>query len=380
MREQEVEPRDGLSVALTIDSTIQQIVESALAEGMEKNAPKSISAIVVRPRTGEILAMASLPTFDPNHLERSTLDDQRNRIITDAPEPGSTFKIVVVSGALNDDIVRLTDLINCEHRHYWYAGKELHDHESYGLLSVENIIAKSSNIGAAKIGIQMGQARLFEYIKAFGFGRKTGIPLNGETKGILNPLQEWSKVSIAQIPMGQGIAVTRLQMMMAMCAIANHGWLMQPMLVDRFEDSAHKVVTKFAPQPVRQVITDSTARLITKALKAVVSPEGTAPKAALAQYTVAGKTGTAQKAEHGTYAAGKYFASFLGFFPADNPELCISVMLDEPDLKKGYYGGQTAAPIFKQIAERAANYLNIRPEEQESTVANSITASIDTKP
>ena len=180
--------------------------------------------------------------------------------------------------------------------------------------------------------------------------------------------------------MGQGIAVTRLQMMMAMCAIANRGWLMQPMLVDRLEDSQRNVVTKYSPQPVRQVISEGTARLMTRALKTVVSADGTAAKAALDHYTVAGKTGTAQKAEHGIYAPGKYFASFLGFFPADNPELCISVMLDEPDLHKGYYGGQIAAPIFKQIAERAANYLNIRPEDgQDGAPPNSLAPASDDK-
>jgi len=333
----------------------------------------SISGIVVRPRTGEVLAMATLPNFDPNHLDSASVEARRNRIITDAPEPGSTFKIVVVSGALNDGTVRLTDMFDCEHRHFYYRGTELHDHESYGLLPVETIISKSSNIGAAKIGIKMGEARLFEYIKNFGFGRKTGIFLQGESLGIVHPVEEWSKISIAQLPMGQGIAVTRLQMMMAICAIANRGWLMQPMLVDRLEDKEHKVVRKYAPQPVRQVISEATSKLMIKALKAVVSADGTAPKAAMEHYTVAGKTGTAQKAEHGTYAAGKYFASFIGFFPADNPELCISVMLDEPDLRKGYYGGQTAAPIFKEIAEATANYLNIKPEDnQDSLPSNSV--------
>ena len=380
MREQEVEARDGLNVVLTIDSVIQHIVEAALAEGMEKHSPQSISGIVVRPRTGEVLAMATLPNFDPNHLDSASVEARRNRVITDAPEPGSTFKIVVVSGALNDGTVRLGDMFDCEHRHFYYRGTELHDHESYGPLSVENIISKSSNIGAAKIGIKMGEGRLFDYIRNFGFGRKTGIPLQGESSGIVHPVKKWSKISVAQLPMGQGIAVTRLQMMMAMCAIANRGWLMQPMLVDRLEDSQHKVVAKYSPQQVRQVISESSSRLMTRMLKGVVAPEGTAPKAALEHYTVAGKTGTAQKAEHGVYVPGKYFASFLGFFPADNPELCISVMLDEPDLHKGYYGGQIAAPIFKQIAERAANYLNIRPEDdQDGAPASSIAATSEDK-
>jgi cell division protein FtsI/penicillin-binding protein 2 len=245
-------------------------------------------------------------------------------------------------------------------------------------LSVEQIITKSSNIGAAKIGIKMGAPRVYDYMRAFGFGTRTGIPLQGEVAGIVHPVKNWSKVSIAQIPMGHGIAVTRLQMMMAMCAIANNGWLMRPMLVDRLEDRDHNVVVKYSPQRLRQVISESTARQMTKALQTVVSEEGTAPKAALEHYSVAGKTGTAQKVENGAYAHNKFFSSFIGFLPAENPELCISVMLDEP--KQGYYGGQTAAPIFKQIAERAANYLNLRPEGgEELPLPENITEPIESQ-
>jgi cell division protein FtsI/penicillin-binding protein 2 len=379
LREQNVEPHDGLNVVLTIDSVIQHIVESAVAEAMDKHAPISISGIVVRPRTGEILAMATLPNFDPNNPGAASADARRNRVIADVEEPGSTFKIVAVSGALNDGTVRLSDTFDCEHAHFHFAGRVLHDHESYGVLSVEQIITKSSNIGAAKIGIKMGPARLYDYIRSFGFGSHTEIPLQGEVVGIVHPLKNWFKVSIAQIPMGQGISVTRLQMMMAMCAIANKGVLMGPRLVDRLEDREHNVVAKYSPQRVRQVIGEPAAKLMVEALKTVVSPEGTAPKAALEHYTVAGKTGTAQKFEHGELAPGKYFASFIGFFPADNPEICISVMMDEP--KHGYYGGQIAAPVFKQIAERAANYLNIRPEDgEEPSVSDTLAAPIDNRP
>ena len=364
LREQDVEPRDGFNAVLTLDPVIQHIVETALAEAMEKHSPISISGIVIRPRTGEILAMATLPTFDPNNPGNASADARRNRVITDIAEPGSTFKIVVVSGALNDGLVRLTDQYDCEHGLWVYAGKPLHDHERYGVLSVEGIITKSSNIGAGKIGVKMGETRLYEYMRSFGFGMATGLPLPGEVGGIVHPVRKWSKVSIAQIPMGQGVAVTRLQMTMAMCAIANHGLLMRPMLVARLEDSDHNVVANYSPQRVRQVISESTARLMVQALKTVVSPEGTAAKAALEHYTVAGKTGTAQKSGGPAgYLPGKYFSSFIGFFPADDPELCISVSMDEPKQTQGYYGGQVAAPVFKQIAERAANYLNIRPED-----------------
>ncbi len=363
-RERDIEPRDGLNLVLTIDSVIQRILETALAEGMERHAPISISGIVVRPRTGEILAMATLPTYDPNNPGAAPPEARRNRVVTDIEEPGSTFKVVVVSGALNEGVVRLSDPFDCQHGLFHYAGRPLHDHAPYDVLTVEQIITKSSNIGASLIGIKLGEERLYDYIQRFGFGVATGLPLPGEMSAWRYVRREkWSKVSIAQIPMGQGISVTRLQMTMALCAIANNGLLMRPMLVDRLEDRNHNVVAKYVPQRVRQVISPATARMMVTALKTVVSAEGTAPKAALEHYTVAGKTGTAQKVVNGTYSHENFFSSFLGFFPADNPELCISISMDEP--KQGYYGGTAAAPIFKQVAERAANYLGIPPDRLE---------------
>ena len=319
----------------------------------------------MRPRTGEILAMATLPNFDPNNLAASSADTRRNRVIADIAEPGSTFKIVVVSGALNERKVTLADQFNCENGAFSFAGRVLHDHERYGLLSVKNIITKSSNIGAAKVGIALGNQELYDYMREFGFGQRTGLPLPGEVNGLLYPPSKWSKVSIAQIPMGHGVAVTRLQMLQAMAVIANDGWLMRPMIVSRLEDANGNLVAQYTPQRVRQVVSERAAHDMVEALKTVVTDEGTAVKAALEHYTVAGKTGTAQKAENGAYVPGKYLSSFIGFFPADNPELCISVVLDEP--KGAHYGGQTAAPAFKQIAERAANYLNIRPDREDKT-------------
>jgi cell division protein FtsI (penicillin-binding protein 3) len=358
LREQEVEPHDGLNVVLTIDSVIQHIVESALAEGMEKFSPVSISGIVIRPRTGEVLAMAVLPNFDPNDPGAKPDDARRNRLISDNADPGSTFKIVVVSGALNDHVVNLTDEVFCEDGTFHYAGVALHDHEHYGTLAVKGVITKSSNIGAAKIGIQMGAERLYGYMRDFGFGSKTGICLPGEVWGDVRPLKSWYKVSVAQIPMGQGVTVTSLQMAMAMCAVANKGVLMRPMLVDRLMDDEGRVALKYQPQPVRRVISEEADAKMIEALKTVVTADGTAPKAALEHYTVAGKTGTAQKVP---YSSGKFYSSFVGFFPADNPEICIYISLDDP--KGTHYGGQVAAPIFKQIAEKAANYLNIRPDK-----------------
>jgi cell division protein FtsI/penicillin-binding protein 2 len=287
------------------------------------------------------------------------MSDLCNRVVSDVAEPGSTFKIVVVTAGLNEHAVSLTDTFDCEHGQFVYASKTLHDHLPFGLLTVENIITKSSNIGAAKIGIRLGQDELYQYIHAFGFGERTGIPLPDESPGILNPLTNWTKVSIAQIPMGQGVAVTPLQMVMAMSAIANHGLLMRPMLVSRLEDSDGKVVARYQPQPVRRVAGPDAIRDILTALKTVVTKGGTAYQGHLDHFTVAGKTGTAQKVEGGHYVQ-KFFSSFIGFFPADNPELCISVVMDDP--KDGHYGGTIAAPVFHAIAERAANYLDLKPE------------------
>ncbi len=375
-RDQDVEPCDGLNVVLTIDSVVQSIVETALAEAKEKHSPISISGIVVRPRTGEILAMATLPNFDPNNPGQAGDAARKNRVIADIAEPGSTFKIVVVSGALNEGIVRLSDVFDCEQGHFLYAGKVLKDHgHGFGPLTVEQIITHSSNIGAAKIAIKMGERRLDDYIRSFGFGLVTDICLPGEVsaKPYVPRVKDWSKLSIARIPMGQGISTTRLQMAMAMCAIANKGLLMRPMLVDRLQDREGHVVAKYSPQRVRQVVSEATAKQMVTALKTVVGPQGTAPNAVLDHYIAAGKTGTAHKVEAGAYVQ-KFFSSFIGFFPADNPELCISVTMDEP--QKGHYGGEVAGPTFKQIAEAVARYVGIPPEDGASlTLAEPISAA-----
>jgi cell division protein FtsI/penicillin-binding protein 2 len=365
-RDEDVYARDGLNVVLTIDSAVQHIVETALADALQKHTPKSITGIVMRPRTGEILAMVSLPNYDPNKSSSIT-PESRNRVITDVMEPGSTFKIVVVSGALNNGTVKLTDQFDCEHGHFAFAGRVLHDHEAYGMLTVKEIITKSSNIGAAKIGIKLGEKNLYNYASEYGFGQRTGIPLPGEARGFLYPVKQWSKVSIVQIPMGHGVAVTRLQMLQAMATIANDGWLMRPMIVSRLQERDGSVVQTYQPERVRQVVSEATSKLMIEALKTVATKDGTAAEAALKNYVVAGKTGTAQKVENGAYAPGKYIASFLGFFPADNPELCISVVMDEP--KEGYYGGKVCGPVFRDIAERCASYLNIPPDPKLMTNA-----------
>jgi cell division protein FtsI/penicillin-binding protein 2 len=360
-REQDVQAHAGWNVILTLDSGIQHIVESELAVAMEKHNPISASGVVVRPRTGEVLAMATLPNFNPNDLSSANTNALRNRVLTDMHEPGSTFKIVVVSGALNDGIVTLDEPFDCENGQFYFAGRKLGDHEHWGLLTVEQIIMHSSNIGAAKIGIKMGSERLYQYILGFGFGSRTGIlPEIYEAPGFVRKVKNWSKLSISRIPMGQEINVTPVQMVMAMCAIANGGHLMRPMLVDHLEDENGQVLFRYYPQEVRQVISERAARLTVEALKTVISTNGTGRKAILEDYTAAGKTGTAQKFVGHEYRHDRHFSSFIGFFPADNPEVCVAVFLDEP--KNGDYGGEAAAPVFHNIAEGIGKYLAIKPD------------------
>jgi cell division protein FtsI/penicillin-binding protein 2 len=367
-RDQNIEAHPGRNVILTLDLGVQHILESELAEAMAKHTPISACGVVVRPRTGEILAMANLPSYNPNDRTGTPMAHLRNRVIADIAEPGSTFKIVVVAGALNDGVVTLDDSFDCENGVFHFAGRLLHDHERYGVLTVEEIITKSSNIGAAKIGIRLGSARLYDYMRGFGFGAKSGIPLPGEVGGLVYPVPRWTKLSISRIPMGHEVAVTPLQMMMAMSAVANRGRLMRPMLVDRLEDAEGQVIFKNGPQQVRQVVSERAASMMVQALKTVVATNGTGRKAMLEHYTVAGKTGTAQKIVGGKYRRDKHFSSFLGFFPADDAEVCIGIFLDEP--KHGYYGGEAAAPVFREVAERVGQYLAI-PADQPPAVPES---------
>ena len=358
-REYNVKPRDGMNVVLTIDANVQYIVEKGLEALCAKHTPASACIVVVNPQTGAILALANRPTFDPNKPGDSSAANRRNRVITDVFEPGSTFKIVAVSGALNERVVRLHDRFHCENGRLYFAGKVLRDHHAYGELSVREIITKSSNIGTAKVAMKLGASRLHKYISELGFGQRSGVPLPGEVRGILHPVRSWSKLSISRIPMGHEIAATPLQLVMAMSAMANGGNLMRPLLVDRLLDRDGNVVMQYKPTVVRKVIHDETAQQMVKTLITVVSAEGTARQAWLENYTVAGKTGTAQKPSKTRrgYEPDKYFSSFIGFLPAENPKLCIGVFVDEPH--NGYYGGVVAGPTFKVIAEKSANYLGL---------------------
>ncbi len=358
-RRDDVPPKNGCSIVLTLDQTIQHIVEEELDRVCIATTPKSAVAIVLRPETGEILAMASRPTYDLNDT-RKDIEKMKNIAIADAHEPGSTFKTVIVSGALDQRVVSLNDTFFCENGKFLYAGQYLHDHKPFGTQSVMQIIGHSVNIGAAKISLKMGPDMVYRYVRSFGFGEMSNIQLPGEAKGTVHPVKDYSALSLTRIAMGHEVTATPLQTAMAVSAIANGGKLMQPFIVKRIVDDSGKTIREFSPMVRRTVISQAASRQMTQAMMGVVSADGTAPKAAVPGWTVAGKTGTAQKLVDGRYENGRYYSSFVGFFPAEKPQLCIFVGLDDID----DYGGQAAAPVFREIGSRSAAYLDLQAPQR----------------
>lgn len=371
-RGQELAPGDGANVRLTVDMGLQQIVENEIDNAMRQFRPKKATIILLNPKTGEILALANRPTYDLND-KRDVPDLARKNIaIMDQFEPGSTFKIVAAATALSLGIVSPDTEIFCENGYWQWC--RLNDHHPYAGLTVENILVKSSNIGVAKLGIQLGEAKFFEYVRKFGFGEKTSVNLPGEIRGSFAPPYEWSKISITRIPMGHEVAATPLQIASAMGVIANGGKLMMPQIIRDVVNSEGRVVAQYPPREVRRVVSEKAAGDVRDALVKVVGPKGTAALAKVAGFKVAGKTGTAQKSdEHGRMTHEKYVVSFAGFMPADDPAFVGLVLLDEAHAKPGEnYGGLVAAPIFARVAEKAARYLNLQPTEidlQEGIVA-----------
>src|SRR5438105_11072421 len=365
-RGQERAPRNGYQVHLTIDLNLQNIVENELDAAMREYSPKKATIILMRPQTGEILAIANRPAFDLNKRSDAKPEQMKNRAICDMMEPGSTFKIVTAAAALNEHKFSLDSYIFCENGVWNYGGTALHDHAAFSDLSVKDILIRSSNIGAAKLAVALGDQKFYEYIRRFGFGERTGIELPGEIPGLIRSPQSWSKISITHIPMGHEIGVTPLQMTAAMCAIANGGKLMTPRIVKSITTSDGKTVSSLSPIALRQVISPETATQIGTALRGVVSDRGTAAAAAVPGFIIAGKTGTAQKVDpRGGYEKGQYVVSFCGYLPADRPEFVGLVVLDNAQTKPELnYGGLVAGPIFSRIAEKAARYLDLEPHEE----------------
>jgi len=352
--------RDGYHVVLTIDQGIQHIVEREADRLIEQVQPDNLHILIIRPATGEILAMASRPTFDPNHRESFQPEAMKERAIADAYEPGSTFKIVTLAAGLNEGVADLGGTFFCENGQMMMAGHWLKDHEPYGLLTLREIIAKSSNIGMAKLAVLLGEEKLHHYGRLFGFGAKAQKgegSLPGEVAGTLHPMKKWTKVSLTRFPMGYEVAVTNLQMARAYAAIANGGKRMEPRLIKAVVDRDNRVVMQFLPKVVCQVVRPEVAKQVTEALRGVVSDEGTAAEAQVPGFEVAGKTGTAQKYTPQGYV-NQYRASFIGYLPAQKPEFVVSILVDHPKGKK-YYGGQIAGPAFREIATHVAEQLNL---------------------
>ena len=383
-RGQEHDPRDGNNVTLTIDMGLQSIVEEELDAAVKEFKPQTAVAIMANPKTGEILAMASRPNFEPDKIGDAKPEEMKNHAVIDMFEPGSTFKIVVASAALNEGLINTETRINCENGRFAYGGKILKDHGSgYGMIPVHDILMHSSNIGSAKLGLMEGAQTFYEYVKRFGFGERTGIELPGEIPGLVHPPARWDNLTITRMPMGQAVAVTPLQTVMAMSVIANGGKLMAPHLIKSLSDGDGKIIKEYQPTVVRDVISPETASIVSNALADVVSVNGTAVKASVPGFRVCGKTGTAQiPMPGGGYYENRHLASFIGYMPAENPAFVCLVMIQDPKVgPEMYYGGLVAAPVFSRISQRAARYLDLQPtlkfEPVTEVVSNRKTEKMD---
>ena len=362
-RIQEISPQDGADVFLTIDQNIQYIAEKAVDAAMVVNRSTAAFVIIQRIRTGEILAMVSRPGFDPNRYREANDLQKLNRAIGYVYDPGSTFKVSVIAAALDMGIVKPETMFETENGRWLYQGKILRDYHSYPRLNVADILKKSSNIGAAKIAIQLGNVNMDRYLRAFEVGSKLGIDLPGEEYGIYPRLAKWAPISSSRIAIGQGVSVTGLQMLSILCTIANNGVVMKPYVVREIVAADGTVLLRRQPEELGQAIRSDTAALIRSLLARVCEVGGTGTKAHVDGFRVAGKTGTAQKVKGGHYSETDYMASFVGFLPAEKPEIGMIVVFDEP--QPLHTGGAVAAPVFGEIAKQVVRYLDIIPTENE---------------
>ncbi len=349
--------KPGKDLHLTIDAALQQIVERELQAGIARTNAKRGMAVMMDPENGAILAMASYPTFDPNGFGNFAKSTWRNQPVMDAFEPGSTFKMVTLAAALEAQKTDLMQSYFCGNGSIVLFGTRINDHKSFGNLTVREILAKSSNIGAIHLGRAAGTERFYATIEAFGFGRATGIDLPSENPGLLRPVQKWSPITPAYVSFGQGISITALQLTNSFAAIANGGRLLRPYVVSAVGNRRAERAQR--TQVIKLPVSPASVRQVRSSLESVVL-EGTAKAAGSPGYRVAGKTGTAQKAGKGGYMPNRYIASFVGFAPVENSAFAMAVVLDEP--WPNYHGGDAAAPIFGKIASQALLYLGVRPE------------------
>ena len=361
----------GNNIVLTIDEGLQGIVERELDKAMVQWRAAAVSAIMMDPYTGEILALANRPSYDPNHPGKARDFEKRNRAITDYYEPGSTFKIVTGIGALEENIVKPHTLFDVSRGSIEVGGKTIRDVHKHGVLTFKEVIQKSSNVGTIMIGMRLGKERIYKYEKLLGIGVKTGIDLPGEVSGLMLPPERWSGTSLGAIPIGQEVAVTPLQILRTYSAIANGGFLVRPHVVSEIISPEGQLLFSFMDMDneKKRIISPKTAEIFKEVLKSVVEG-GTGEKASVEGEEVAGKTGTAQMIDPKTkrYSKEKYVSSFVGFVPADNPKFALIVVIYEP--KGQIYGGVVASPVFREIASQAFSYLNIPRKDipQETTL------------
>ncbi len=360
---QDAEP--GKDLHLTLDASLQYLAERELGRAVEEYDAEGGSVVVLDPKTGAVLAMASLPTFDPNRFNDYEDLDRRgkNRVITDVFEPGSTFKMVTVSAALEANLVDATDVFDCGLGRFVFGNVTIRDHKSFGVLTLRDVIAKSSNVGAIRVGLLAGEERLWNQIVSLGFGKKTGIELAGESAGLLRPRDRWQPIDKAYISFGQGIAVTALQLATAFAAVANGGQLVRPYLVEAVGTDGQREPTAKRPAVVGRAMSPATALRVERLLEAVLLEGGTAHASALDGYALAGKTGTAQMADGRGYSATDHMAVFAGFGPGRDPRLAIAVVVDRP--RRDYHGGSVAAPVFSAIVRQALLHQGFRPVREE---------------
>ncbi|MFY9803172.1 MAG: penicillin-binding protein [Candidatus Acidiferrales bacterium] len=347
----------GASVVLTIDETIQYIAEKELARGMAETHAHSGTVVVQDPNTGALLAVAMSPTFDPNDYGKFSDDARMDRAVTAAYEPGSTFKVITMAGALENGVTNPEELVDCQEGSIVVAGRLIHDHLPFGILSVRDVLAKSSDVGTIKIALRLGAPKFYDTMRDFGIGQLTGVELPGENRGLLRPLEDWTPSSIGSLAIGQEVSVTPVQIISAVSAIANGGTLYPPRVVQEIRgDSA-------VPLPARgeakQATDSKTAATLREMMESVLLEGGTGIKARLSGYTAAGKSGTAQKIDPdtGRYSPNQYFASFVGFAPVNEPAVTILVVFDSPE--GVHFGGDTGGPVFKRIAEQVLAYLDV---------------------
>jgi cell division protein FtsI (penicillin-binding protein 3) len=371
-------PTAGANLTLTIDESIQFIVERELQEALARTRAAGISVAAMNPRTGEILAMASYPTFNPNDVSRSKPEARKNRAVSQVYEPGSTFKILTLGAALEEKLTTPEERIDCLMGSITLFGHRINDHKPFPVLTVKEVMQYSSDVGAIKLGLRLGDDRMLAYIDRLGFGRFTGIDLPGEERGIVHPAEKWSKVSIGAVSMGQEISVTPLQILSMVSAVANGGILYRPYVVSKIEHPRDGLITQTQPSGQR-VLSELTVTQLQEMLEVVVA-EGTAKTSRPEGYRAAGKTGTAQKFDHAIkrYSPTKFVASFAGYAPASDPLIALIVVVDEP--RGAYHGGEVAAPIFKKIVEQTLRYKSIAPDLPEYAPRYTITPPRSTDP